>query len=172
MSHRVDFDGIHCDIFILLNIIYASQAFIEKHNYLRKNENEIVDAEYYCGWTKFIVSEKLLSISTRLRTILYICKSHVDGFNIKEVVNKLSISDVYYFCNKIIHVEHIEYGFQAEETGLATHWTGVVSLAGDYQGKEWSVEFSIDKYCIEAETLLSHLENEIDWHRIYKYDYP
>lgn len=69
MPHRVDFDSIHQNIFVLLNIAYGAKEFSRSHD-LSSEDDYPITGSYYVGWLKYTLSEKLIDTAVKTRIIL------------------------------------------------------------------------------------------------------
>lgn len=192
MPHRIDIDGIHQNLFILQNLVFGSKIFCTTYHINRMNESYDFNWDYYLGWLKSIVSEKLIESSIKMRILqdfLHDQDSSIDFKVIEEVacsninIGSIIIADsvepltIRESCNKIIHA--LEMNLQWREILLRKKkkgefnpefWSGVVELHGKKGSKEWLTLVNVIDYCVAIERVLIHLENNIDWNHVYKYD--
>jgi hypothetical protein len=86
-------------------------------------------------------------------------------------------------CNKIIHAEGISYSLEAgdeehdfdeerEEKREWKYWDGVVAFSGQRGPKRWQFDLHVNDFCFALAELLLFLEDNVDWHRLHKYDWP
>lgn len=137
MPHRVDIDSIHQNLFLLLNICYAAQAFAQNHDLESSDGLEIVDGQYYFGWLRFTLSDKLIDIAAKTRIILDMVRAEeesyrADGekFSVDSRALDRKICDQYIIgffigaddpvtlresCNKIIHALDIRPIFEKSD---------------------------------------------------------
>ncbi len=70
MTHRLNFDEIHENIFLVLNMCYAAERFAKSHDLTTYEESDLVNGPYYVGWLRNQLSERLIAISIKARIIL------------------------------------------------------------------------------------------------------
>jgi hypothetical protein len=195
MPHRIDFDGIAEDIFILQNLSLASRSFCEKYQINRYSDKELeFDWNYYFEWLKSIVSEKLIECAINVRILQdFLCEENED-INWTEL-DQDACSDITLgifhigsefvtvreVCNKIIHA--IEVSLVWEDTkskknkvdnktqhSFPEYWNGSVMLEGTKGKRGWKLELRIEEFCIALNRILSYLGDNVDWYHVYKYD--
>ncbi len=187
MPHRIDIDGISKRIFILNNLAFASKPFCETFQVDRGDEEDKPFGwTYYLGWLKSTVSESLIDTAIKIRVMNDFLKyEELGATNFREIEGKaisgtvvgrflpsfkeLSLRET---CNKIIHAieMNLKWIDGRNEDSSFEFWNGNVILEG-VKGKEnWKCELNVITFCVVVERLLSILENEVDWHHIYKYD--
>ncbi len=187
MPHRIDIDGISKRLFILNNLVFASKSFCETFQVDRVDEEDKPFGwDYYFGWLKSTVSESLLDTAIKIRVMQDFLKYEKFGAtNFKDIedraisgtvvgsflpsLKKLSVRET---CNKIIHAVEMRLVWidGRKDDGSYEFWNGNVMLEGVKENKNWECELYVNNFCVVIERLLSILENEVDWHHIYKYD--
>jgi hypothetical protein len=86
-------------------------------------------------------------------------------------------------CNKIIHVDEISYPLELsdeehdfdeerEDKREWKYWDGVVRFWGRQGSKKWQFDLYVCDFCFALGELLDFLENNVDWYRLHKYDWP
>ena len=184
MPHTLNIDGVSESLFQLQMLIHSSKSFCAKHQISHgNNSNAEFDWDYYFGWLKSSICEKLIQSSITLRIMQDILLADdtqeptdlqryqtdaISGIQIGTVHEgsfKLTLRET---CNKIIH---------ATDTQLDWHedvdyqwWTGNIWLFGSNHGSEWKLELNIEAFAIAANRYVDRVSDGVDWYHLYKYD--
>ncbi len=195
MPHTINIDSIRENIFLLLNMAYASGVFAQKHDIVSSDSEEIIDRDYYFGWLRAILSEKLIESASKTRVLIDIVLKEEEYYKQdgetyptdvikmdKEICSRFQIGrfekgtsplSLREACNKIIHATDwqpdIVNNVDDTPRGMPI-WTGHLLLFGQKGEDEWTYILNVVNFCLAMEELLSYLENEVDWHHMYKYD--
>jgi len=135
LTYRVDIDSIHASLFLLENMVFASENLCSKYSVSTDTEEGSENYYRYFGWLRFILSEQLISVAIKTRVVMDVLASeeriyHEDGeefgpnvFNlVREVSTRYNLGnfdspeeelDIRLVCNKILHAEDI---FPIQET--------------------------------------------------------
>ena len=83
-------------------------------------------------------------------------------------------------CNRIVHADEIIPevvpspeidNSDIDPAMLAPNcWSGSVNLSGRKGHESWVFSLVVSAFCITMERFLNIVENDVDWHRMYKYD--
>jgi len=172
MTHRLNIDEIHENIFLVLNMCYAAEKFAKKHDLTTYDEADLVNGPYYVGWLRNQLSEKLVEISIKMRILLdLIAKEEarykkegssylvdtkaIDGrivgdFNIGYLTPTKTPLTIREAANKIIHALEVilitEFGDGEheldEESPTKREWTYWNGTL-ELRGAKWTDEWSL-----------------------------
>lgn len=184
MPHTLNIDGVSENAFDLQMLVHSSKSFCATHHVAWGEESPgEFDWEYYFGWLKSSLCEKLIRSAITLRMLQDILAADdmqestdlenyqadsIDGIQlgtIHEGSFRLSLREM---CNKIIHANdtqldwHDDNGFQ--------WWTGSVFLFGTKRGAEWKLELNVESFAMAANRYIDVVANNVDFHHLYKYD--
>ncbi len=190
MPHRVDIDSIHQNSFLLLNIAYGAKEFAQSHD-LTSNNDYPITSEYYIGWLKYTLSEKLIDTAIKTRIILdmiqttekrheqdgekYIVNSREldknisSRYNIASLVEGDTANTIRECCNKIIHALDIqpiyedgdEDHYLDEESKAKRHWK-YWSGSLDLAGTKGSEKWLLELHVSDFCTALEELISELE----------
>jgi len=193
MPHTFSTDIIYEDIFILLNLCFASKAFCKEYNiaYYSEDDTEF-NWDYYKGYLKYLVSEKLISCAIKIRMLHDLAIAREEEFEYsnldKECCEGLEIGryptsneqlSIREACNKIIHATEVTMIWEEIQPSekktkskgkLFEYWNGNIMLEGTKSNNLWKLELFVRDFCIALGRLNAEFEDIIDWHHIYKYD--
>lgn len=185
MSHAIDFDALDEKLFLLQQIVLASERYCEERNV--GGESDVGDAEHdvYWGWVKTIVSNYLLECAIKTRVFQdYLVDSRfthdfakIDeesrkGIDLGEVRKGNFDVTVRETCNKIIHATRVvlvwsEKKFEGE---TIKYWKGSFELNGTKGAEPWQLELHVGNWAkamTRYHDLLSQTEERIyagqDW---------
>ena len=194
MPHHIDIDSIHQIVFLILHLCYGSKTFAQAHRIDAMRIEGNINYEYYFGWLKFLLSEKLIEISIKTRIAMDFLSEeddHIDlyeedqiissDYNIGFFIGNDSLVTIRETCNKIVHAISI---IPNEEEGDDEHflddensnkreweyWNGVLELKGSNRGKEWKFTLHVSDFCLAVEEFICFIEDSFDWSHVYKYD--
>lgn len=185
MPHSVDIDGIHESLFLLQNLCSASEPFCRQHRVGRNaEESNEIGWNYYFGWLKSLLCNHLIQCASKLRILQDLLSEYdeeidftaMDRNALKGLTigrfhvgnDRLTVREV---CNKIIHATEVTLDWKEINGKDETeYWSGVVWMEGTKGRNRWKLELCVGEFSIALVRLLSQLEDEIDWHRLYKYD--
>lgn len=187
MPHRIDIDGIRKEIFILKNLAFASQPFCRTYHVDRCQEDEDrFGWQYYIGWLKASVSEILIEVAIKMRVLEDFLKQDESvSIDFTDLENKAlaglvigrfqpsrAVIPLRKCCNKIIHAVEVSLVWIKTDDGEGgyEYWTGDVSLEGTHGKDDWECVIYVIEFCETIESLLSLLDNQVDWYHVYKYD--
>lgn len=182
MPHRIDIDSIHEDIFLLLNLCYASKEFSLKHKLDPGIDGRGVGHSYYFGWLKSLLSEKLITCATKTRITLDFLKDEDSEVNLVaedlKICNRHSIGtlqgdsavlSIREVCNKVIHALSVSPEVETQE-GECERWTGRINLRGTKGSLEWTLHLDLAEFSLALDELIDFLEENYDWYDIYNFD--
>jgi hypothetical protein len=204
MPHKVNFDSLYENIFLLVNVCFGAKVFARSRDLSYENEEDVFGGDFYYGWLQAVVSEKLIDTAIKSRIMFDIVIRHQrefeedgsdDRFRLREVDGKICKQyNIGYIqggqnvslreaCNKIIHADDIGYPLEIgdEEHDLDEErdekrewkfWDGVVSFSGRQDDRNWLFDLHVSDFCFALGELLDFLENNVDWYRLHKYDWP
>jgi len=191
MPHRINTDDIKENLFILRNLSIASRSFCEKYKTNRfSGEESECGWDYYVGWLKPIVSEKLIDCAIKARIVLDFCPEEDEEIDISALDQKacrgivlgkfhvgscpLTLREIF---NKIIHATEVslvwedltseDLAVKASSENSPEYWKGSVMLCGSKRGEKWELELYVTEFCTALEKLIGELENNVDFHDIY-----
>jgi hypothetical protein len=194
MPHHIDIDSIHQNVFSILHLCYGSKTFAQSHSIDAMKIEGNIHYEYYFGWLKYILSEKLIEISIKTRIAMDFLSDEDDNIDLYKEDKKISSEyNIGFFigndnsvtiretCNKIIHALSIvpneeegedEHFFDEENSKKREweYWNGVLELKGYNRGKEWNFTLHVSDFCLAVEDFICFLEGSYDWSHVYKYD--
>ena len=187
MPHLIDFDGLEQKLFVLQHACYGSKSFCER---IGLNRFSVSYEDYvwweYTGLLKSIVSNTIIESAVKVRMLQDFIKSddqEVDlksldqesckGLNIGSFIvgkGKLTLRES---CNKIIHatdatMQWVNTDPQNDESN--EYWNGLYDLHGTNHGIDWHVELNIEAWCIAMIRFNKSVQEDIDWHHVYKND--
>lgn len=187
MPHRIDIDGIRRNIFVLMNLAYASEPFCADARVNRVYDERISFGwSYYIGWLKSTVCEILIETAIKIR----ILKDMLNHEQLKQIdfddlgkrslrgmsvghfnpsMDPMSIRDA---CNKIIHAEEVMLTWINGEKNDEPFefWNGDLQMQGHEQKTFWECKLYVVNFCIVLENLLVLLDEEVDWNEFYRFD--
>jgi hypothetical protein len=187
MPHRIDIDGISRNLFILINLAYASEHFCEEARVNRSDgDAKTFGWSYYIGWLKSTVSEVLIETAIKYRILQDFLQDEDFGPVDFSDLDKRARGDMLvgrFFpsgealplreaCNKIIHAKEVRLSWisRRHDEGSYEFWNGDVFLEGQKGQVYWECELYAVNFCIALQHSLSLLEDLVDWHDVYKYD--
>ncbi len=174
MSHMFDIAELRQKIFIVQNVIQASEAFVKEHCIGVKEYEELYDRSSYLVMVKSLVSSSLVDISIKLRSLDDSMKRNHQGYSFdhspKDFILTLYGEEGISFresCNKIIHAD----GFYLDiQSSYKCHqdlqwWGGTIRVQGvkfPNQKNEQKWEYVIPLYCWcnEALRFINKIEPE------------
>jgi hypothetical protein len=187
MPHYYDFDSIKEKMFVLKHIQFGSKEYCKVEK-VEIGCNEGDNDHYYKGFIKSILCEYLISVAVKIRMVQDYIKQNQDEMGIDcndqeiRAINGLNIGlldggnlSLRESCNKIIHGMGMQILWndpvkpEYDDTWIL-EWTAKIQFNGDYKAKKWICEINIIDWCRGIEKYLDIIEDEIDWHRVYKYD--
>ncbi len=185
MPHTVDIDGIHESLFFLQNLCLASESFCKLDRIGRyAEESGDFGWYYYFGWLKSLVCNHLIQCATKMRILQDLLSRYdeeidlaaIDADALKGLAlgrfhpgnERLTVREA---CNKIIHATEVTLDWKdISKKSETEYWTGVVWLEGTKGRKKWKLELRVSEFCRALFRVLSHLEENVDWHHLYKHD--
>ncbi len=187
MPYDINIEGMHELIFKLQNLCHASKSFCIKYQIHKYNDEETDDYDwtYYFGGLKSFVCDYLIQCSIKLRVLLDILKNDdhnkkinydsidkksLDNINIGKFLKGNDRINVREICNKIIHATDTQFDWQEIEKNKIEFWTGIIHLYGKKNIEDWELKLNVESFCTVLLRFLNSLEDEADWHHLYKYD--
>jgi hypothetical protein len=185
MPHNVDVDGIHKSLFLLQNLCSGSEPFCRQHKIGRNHEEgKDFDWDYYFGWLKVLVCDHLIQCATRMRILQDLLVEYDEELDFaaldKDALTGLTIGRFHAgkdrltareACNKIIHATEVRLDWTEISVADKTEcWTGVLWLEGSKGRSKRKLELRVGDFCRALCRILTKLEDQIDWHRLYKHD--
>lgn len=184
MPHSLNIDGVSENAFELLMLAHSSKSFCAKHSSQWGNDDVAeFDWNYYFGWLKSSICEKLIRTAITLRMaqdILlademqdpaalrsYLADS-VAGIELGMVRRGAFDLTLRETCNKIIHATDTHLDWHQEDG--YEWWTGKVWLFGTNRSEAWEVELNAEAFATAANRYVNFISDGIDWHHVYKYD--
>tara|TARA_B100000809_G_C15032996_1_gene492662 strand:+ start:97 stop:663 length:567 start_codon:yes stop_codon:yes gene_type:complete len=187
MPHLIDFDGLEQKLFVLQHICYGSRQFcgrIELNRFAEAYE----DYEWweYTGILKSIVSNTIIESAVKIRMLQDFIKSDEQDINFNDLdehscdgvcigsfiegEGKLTLRES---CNKIIHATEATMQWvnvKADNEESNEYWNGQYHLHGTHRGLAWHVELNVEAWCIAMIRFNKSVQEEVDWHHVYKHD--
>ncbi|MGL0931522.1 hypothetical protein ACSTDZ_21325 [Vibrio vulnificus] len=175
MSHMFDIAELRQKIFIVQNVIQASEAFVKKHCIGVKEHEELYDRSSYLVMVKSLVSSSLVEMSIKLRSLDDSMKRNHQGYasdhSPKDFVVRIYGDEDISFresCNKIIHGD----GFYLDIQSSYRHhedlqwWGGVIRVQGakypnQKNEQKWEYLISLNCWCNEALRFINKIESEV-----------
>jgi hypothetical protein len=188
MPHSLNTDKVHQSIFILKNLCLASHSFCKKYEISENSENEKEFTwDYYYGWLRVLVSENLLECAVKVRVLQDVVQEEevslqeLDkeariGLDLGSLYGDSNLLTVREACNKVIHATEVSLDWipvdDKSEVDEAPHfWSGVVKLRGKKGKLSWELALNVENFCIALSRFLCALEDKVDWHHAYKWNY-
>lgn len=187
MTHRIDVDGIRRNLFILLNLAYASKPFCTEARINRTDDGKkSFGWTYYIGWLKSTVSEILIETAIKYRILHDLLKNEdleqidlndldrrsLNGMIVGRFLPSMESMPIREVCNKIIHAEEVMLTWieRQKDKKSFEYWNGDIHLHGHKGNEFWDCELYIVNFCIAFERALAILETEVEWDDFYKFD--
>ncbi len=182
MPHYIDINSIREDIFLLLNLCYAGEPFSRKHKLCPADDVRGITYSYYFDRLKFLLSEKLIACAIKTRIAVDFLKdenSGVDlivedksickGYDLGRIEGDSVVLSVREVCNKVIHAESMSPDIETYgDAGDCERWNGWLTLDGVKGQAKWKLHLNLAGFCLALENLVVFLEENYDWHRVYK----
>lgn len=183
MPHVFDIDGINNDLFILMHLSKGSGGVCDE--LAIKYTNECYDQiTEYRGLLKMYVSQIMVNAAIKLRLMSGVgIKADpdfriddldaraCDGLKIGNIVEGKFKLNLRQSCNKLVHATDTRMVWNAEyDEDKIERWTGKYILLGNYGKDDWELELNVFNWCVAMRNLNDILQEEIDWHHIWKWD--
>jgi hypothetical protein len=162
-------------IFIVQNVIQASETFVKKHCIGVKEFEELYDRSSYLVMVKSLVSSSLVEISIKLRSLDDSMKRNYQGYSLdhspKEFVVKIDGDENISFresCNKIIHADgfYLDMQYSCRFHKDLHWWNGFIRVQGvkylnQNNEKKWDYLISLNCWCNEALRFINKIESKV-----------
>lgn len=174
MSHMFDIVELRQKIFIVQNVIQASEAFVKEHSIGVKEYEELYDRSSYLVMVKSLVSSSLVEISIKLRSLDDSMKRNRQGYSFddtpKDFVLAICGDEGISFresCNKIIHADGFYLDIQSSHRCHEDlqWWGGAIRVQGvkypnQKNEQKWEYLISLYYWCNEALRFINKIESE------------
>lgn len=184
MPQALNIDGVSENSFELLMLVHSSRSFCAKHSIRWENDDVVeFDWNYYFGWLKSLICEKLIRTAITLRMVQDILiademqdpavlrRYQVDSVSgielgmVRKGVFDLTLRET---CNKIIHATDTQLDWHQEDG--YEWWTGKVQLFGSNRSEAWELELNTEAFAIAAKRYVDFVSDGVDWYHVYKHD--
>ncbi|QGS48952.1 hypothetical protein [Shewanella putrefaciens] len=172
MSHMFDIAELRQKIFLVQNLIHASEPFVKKHCIGVKQYEELYDRSSYLVMLKSMISSSVVEISIKLRSLDDSMKCNDKSYSIdhspKDFVLCICGDKEVSFresCNKIIHADGFYLDIQSSNSCHEDlqWWGGFIRVQGfKFQNQKneqkWEYLVSLYDWCNEALRFINKIE--------------
>ena len=163
MGHPIDFDSLESSLFVLQQIVLASESYCSQE--MIGSELDLGDGNFdaYWGWIKGIVTERLIDCAIKTRIFQdFLAESRYglksDLIKIDAQARKNLIIGVVHegsfeltlreTCNKIIHAKKSVPSWLEKPIGdmKIKYWDGCFHLHGTKESKVWHLELNVGNW--------------------------
>jgi len=173
MSHYFGLNEIKEKLITVSGLALSGEEFCKRYYMGSDDHHNTYNINEYTSLTKLIISNNIIEVAVKIRCLVDDLKSQniqIDfGKNIK-IYNaglcadgKHKEKNFRFICNKIIHAENFNLDFIGKTTYHPdmVWWSGQITLAGLYDGKEWEFFFSVLDWSDQIVSFIKSAEEEI-----------
>ena len=161
MSHAIDFDSLEEKLFLLQQIVIASDSYCQRERTGAESDAGDAAFDMYWGWVKTIGTNYLLECAIKTRVFQdYLRDKRIpidlDAADAQAVANlKLATVQVGTFplslreiSNKIIHATHVSvlWSTREDSIGYFKYWSGSFALHGHHKSLPWQVDLHVEQW--------------------------
>lgn len=173
MSHLFGIDDIKEKIMILSSLSMSGEEFCCRYAMGSNEHHKVYNLATYTKTTKHIVSNYMIDISVKLRSVVDALRSSgtesildtdVKAYNSGTCADgKSKDKDFRFICNKIIHADSFNLNFVGNKKyhDDMVWWSGEITVSGRYQNKKWEFFFSVLDWCDSIVEFLDKSEKQI-----------
>lgn len=173
MSHLFGIDDIKEKILILSSLSMSGEEFCSRYAMGSDEHHKVYNLATYTKTTKHIVSNYIIDISVKLRSVVDSLRSSgievsldkdVKGYNAGSCADgKSKTQNFRFICNKVIHAESFNLDFVGNQKYHKdmVWWSGEVTVSGVYKSEKWEFFFSILEWCDSIVEFLDESEKQI-----------
>ncbi len=174
MSHYFGIEEIKVKLVTITALALSGEEFCQRYKMGAEGHHHIYNLEDYTKLTKLIVSNSLIEVAVKIRSLVDALKGQGMPLSLVKGIStygagscadgKLNKKDFRFICNKIIHAEGFNLDFIGKKSlhKDMVWWSGEVTVSGSYNNKKWEFFFSVLEWSEQIVNFLKETEAYID----------